>query len=338
MTSSLVALPLAAAFVTLALASAWAVGLAARLAARWLSPGLRSPSTALRAAVVFAPAVLGALGCAALALPSPFVGCHCAEHGLHHPHLCAFHPAFALPLVTPSAYVLGAWLALTAPFVLRLFRDAIASARWTRAARRLPAVALDSVVVRLADCGAPGAFTIGALSPIVVIDRVLWRSLSDEQRRAVVHHERAHVERRDGLTLLALRLCVALFPSSAGQRLIDAWRAAAEQSCDRYAAGKLGDPAAVAAALIAVEKVRAQDPRGAALPAHAMGALAGGDLSRRVLALLDADPPLQGAEPLLANDVLATAIVAVGALLLTFVWPGDGFHHAIETLIGHLIH
>jgi hypothetical protein len=337
-TPPLASLPLGAAFVVFGLLSACAVGLVARFALRWSSSGQRLPSTALRAAVVFTPAVLGALGCAALALPNPFVGCHCAEHGLHHPHLCALHLAFALPLVTPSACLLGAWLALTAPGVLRLARDTVASARWTRAVRRLPVVTLDGVAVRLADCGAPSAFTIGALWPIVVVDRVLWRSLSDEERRAVAHHERAHVERRDGLTLLALRLCVALFPSPAGQRLIQAWRAAAEQSCDRYAAGKLGDPAAVAAALVAVEKIRAQGSQGAALPAHAMGALAGGDLSRRVLALLRADPPRRDGEPLLANDVLATAIVAAGALLLTFVWPGDEFHHAIETLIGHLIH
>ncbi|WP_438010375.1 M56 family metallopeptidase [Sorangium sp. So ce321] len=338
MTPPLAGLPLGAAFVAFALVSACAVGLVARFAPRWPSPGQRLPSTALRAAVVFAPAVLGAVGCAALALPNPFVGCHCAEHGLHHPHLCALHLAFALPLVTPSAYLVGAWLALVAPGILRLLRDTFASVRWTRAVRRLPTVAFEGVPVRFADCGAPTAFTIGTLSPLVVIDRMLWRSLSDEERRAVVEHERAHVERRDGLTLLALRLCVALFPSPAGKRLIDAWRAAAEQSCDRYAAGKLGDPAAVAAALVAVEKIRAQGARGPALPAQAMGALAGRDLSRRVLALLGAEQPLPSAEPLLANDVLATAIVAASALLLTFVWPGDGFHHAIETLIGHLIH
>ncbi|MGK4006833.1 M56 family metallopeptidase [Sorangium sp. So ce1036] len=338
MTPPLASLPLGAAFVAFALVSAWAVGLVARFAVRWPSPGQRLPSTALRAAVVFAPAVLGAVGCAALALPNPLVGCHCAEHGLHHPHLCALHLVFALPLVTPSAYLVGAWLALVAPGVLRLVRDAIASARWTRAVRRLPAVALDGVAVRLADCGAPTAFTIGALSPVIVVDRVLFRSLSDEERRAVVHHERAHVERRDGLTLLALRLCVSLFPGPAGQRLVEAWRAAAEQSCDRHAAGKLGDPTAVAAALVAVEKIRAQGSRRAALPAHAMGALAGNDLSRRVLALLEVNTLPQRTEPRLANDVLATAIVAASALLLTFVWPGDGFHHAIETLIGHLIH
>jgi beta-lactamase regulating signal transducer with metallopeptidase domain len=210
------------------------------------------------------------------------------------------------------------------------------SARWAWAMRHLPAVQIEGISLRLADCPSQGAFTIGTLSPLIVCDRVLWRSLSEEARRAIAHHEQAHLARRDGLTLLALRLCMALFPMPAARRLLERWRTAAEHACDRYAAAKLGDPAAVAAALVAVEKIRAQNPQNTATLTPVLGMLSGGDLARRVLALLESD----GAgdpEPLLANDTFAAAIVALGALLLTAAWPGDAFHHAIETLIGHFV-
>jgi Zn-dependent protease with chaperone function len=332
----LLLVPLGAAFVALGLASGWTVGAAARLAARWTPSTWRRAPTALRAAVGFAPAILAALGSAALAFPNPFAGCHCASHGLHHPHLCTTHPIFALPLVMPAACLLGGWFMITARGVFRLVRDTIASARWARLVRCLPVERVDSVALRLADCGARSAFTIGALSPVIVFDRLLWRSLSEEERRAIAHHERGHIERRDGLTLLALRLCFALFPMPAGGRLLEAWRTAAEQACDRHAAAKLGNPAAVAAALVSVEKIRARSQDESAIPAHALGVHAGGDLARRVLALIENDE-VRDTEPLLANDALAVAIVAFGALLPTIAWPGDAVHHAIETLIGHLV-
>lgn len=330
-----VLMPFGAVFVSFALASACGVGAVATLVAR--APALAKPrQAALQAAVIFAPALLAAIGCVALAFPDPFAACHCAVHDPHHPHLCAAHPGFALPLIAPSVILLGIWLAVMGPVVYRLARDTIASVRWARELRRLPVTWLDGVALRFTDCGVRSAFTAGALSPVIVFDRTLWRSLPEEARRAIAHHEQGHAQRRDGLTMLALRLCLALFPMPAGGRLLDAWRAAAEHACDRYAAAKLGDAGAVAAALVAVERIQARSSEQAAIPAPALGALAGSDLVRRVLALLESDGR-HDTQRLLANDVLAAAIVMAGALLLTIAWPGDAVHHAIETIIGHLI-
>jgi Peptidase family M48 len=326
--------PFAAAFVAIALASACGVGLAGRIALRRPPPVQRS--TSLWAAILLAPAILGALGCAALASPDPFAGCHCTAHGLHHPHLCTSHPGLALSLVVPALCLLGAWLSFSGPRLFRLGRELYASARWVRGMRRAPALMLDGVAIRLADCRSRSAFMVGSLSPVIVFDRLLWRSLSDEARLAVAYHEQGHVRRRDGLTLLALRLCAALFPIPGASRLLVAWRAAAESTCDRHAAVKLGDAAAVAAALVTVERIRAESsPEDAAIPAAALGIGAGGDIERRVLALLDVGG--RPARPWLENDLLVTSIGALGALAITIAWPGDSFHHAIETLIGSLI-
>lgn len=68
---------------------------------------------------------------------------------------------------------------------------------------------------------------------------------------------------------------------------------------------------------------------------HAPGVVGGGDLERRVLDLLGADH--RDPERLLGNDALAAGIIALGACALIIAWPGDAFHHAVETLIGQLI-
>jgi hypothetical protein len=334
--SPLVLVPFAAVFVVLAFAVACAVVALTRLIPFDHPRRSRIPQTSLWAAAALAPIVIGALGCAALASPAPFSGCHCAQHGLHHPHLCLIHPAFAEPLLAPAACLLAAWGLLVAPRLFRLAADVMASERWGRARRRLPAELLDGVPIRLADCADRGAVTAGALAPVIVFDRALWDGLSPEARRAVVHHEHAHAERRDGLTLLALRLCAALFPVPGRSRLIERWREAVEAACDAHAAQTIGDPGTVAAALVAVEKARALPPR-SRVAAPALGVAAGGDLERRVMALLRSDEDAGRRAPL-GNDALAVAIVSLGAAALTLAWPGSEFHHAVETLIGLLVH
>ncbi len=335
MSTALLLVPLVAAFVVLSCAGALTGALLARFAPSL--PETRAPSTTARALVTFAPWIIAAIGCVALASPDPFAGCHCAEHGLHHPHLCLSHPAFAKPLFGPALLVLGAWLLLAAPRLFQLARELITSTLWARTIRRLPIEHEGGVSFRLHDCGAPSAFTVGVLSPFIVFDRRLWNLLSPEERRAVLHHEQGHAERRDGLTLLALRLCAALSPVPFGKGLLDAWRRAAEKTCDLHAAAALDDATTIAAALVSVERIRAQHPP--TNPAHAVPALgvgAGTELESRVVALLDARP--NSKDQRLGNDVLAAALVTLGAAALTVVWPGDMFHHAVETLIGRFVH
>lgn len=329
----LLVLPLAAVFALVASVMAAVLALVERIVPSLQQRLLRS-STA-RAGVVVAPVIVAALGCIALAFPNPFLGCHCAEHGLHHPHLCIIHPDFARPLAMPAACLVTLWLVLVLARLTRLGSEVIASSRWLRAQGGVSVEEIDGVMFRRVEGGSRNAFTIGVLSPMIVIDRVLFNALSGEERRAVLLHENAHVQRRDGLTLLALRLCLSLYPIHAGRLLLREWRAAAEGACDHHAALILGDAGTVASALVAVERARAKDRDDARAPALALGA--GGDLERRVIALLDGAPEAVP-DRLLGNDVLAIALVAAGAGALTLVWPGGAFHHAVETLIGWFVH
>jgi Zn-dependent protease with chaperone function len=333
MSALALAVPVGAVFVFVACVSGLLVPLATSALARLET---RSPfrSATASAAVLLGPWALAALAAVALVSPQPFAGCHCTEHGLHHPHLCLVHPDFAGPLLGPSALVLAAWGLAVAPRVIRLARECLASAAWARAVRRIATSTVDGVSVRVAPCGAATALTVGALSPVIVVDPRLWYALDGDARRAVIHHEAGHRLRGDGLTLLVLRWASALLPFSGGRQTLRNWQSATEVECDAHAAAEVGDPGVVAEALLAAFRARSASPEGAS-PAHALAAVAREGLEGRVLALVERSDRSRAAR--LGNDVLAVVLVALGAGALTAVLPGDVLHHAIETLIGVMV-
>lgn len=336
MSALVLLLPLAAICIVVCGAAAAVLELLTRPLSRLLTGRRRAPS-ALCAAVLLLPWLAGILTVAALLVPSPLAGCHCQLHALDHPHLCPHHPLLALPLLPPACAVLTGWLLLALPRILRFGGELRASARWVDGLRLLPSASLDGVSVRLRDGDSLEAFTAGVLAPIVVVDRALWRVLPPSERRAVVHHERAHAARRDGLTLVVLRACGALSLWPLGEPLIDSWKAACEAACDREAALAVGDARTVARALIALSRARAA-LRSGATPVAPMTSLAmapGAQLERRVHDLLDATGPKRAA---LGNDVVAASIVILGATVVALAWPGSIFHHAVETAVGVFFH
>lgn len=330
-----VLIPALAVFVLLATAASFVVGAISKLIPSRVTARF-SRSTLLWAAIVILPLAIAFIGAITLILPTPFAACHCGEHGLHHPHLCLWHPALGAPLVTPALVVLAAWLCPVAPRLLGTIRDLVRSTHQIRRVRELSPELLEGTPVRFADCGSPTAFTAGAFSPIVVVDRALWNELGETERRAVLHHEIGHIERRDGFTYLVLRFCLALQPWLPA-RLLDSWRFAAELECDRRAASELSDPTAVAGALVAIERLRAGLPDLLRPAGAALGVFERPGLERRVMALLDPRRDQVRAKTS-ANDVLGILVVMLGALVLALAWPGDFLHHAIETAIGLLGH
>jgi Zn-dependent protease with chaperone function len=288
-------------------------------------------STSLWAGMIAAPLAAAAVATIALLLPAPlFAACHCGQHQIHHPHLCFAHPELASSLFVPALVIACSWLAVAVPRVTRLCREALRGRRWADALRALPAERSVETQVRLAACGSATAFTVGAFFPVIVFDRGLWHALAPRQRTAVLQHEAGHVLRRDGITLLVLRLCLALQPWLP-KSLLDRWRHAAELACDDYAAERLGDRLDVAEALIHLERLRggaAAEPDSAAL---ALGIRDGASLEARVMALLDRTA---GARDNRDNDIVGVALVTVALAALAVAWPGDTLHHAVETVAG----
>jgi Zn-dependent protease with chaperone function len=315
-----------------ALALGLVLALVAALAVRVLEPLVARGSSAIWAALALAPLWLGALFVASLLSPGLVASaCHCAPHGDHHPHLCWTHAGSAAPFVLPALAFAGAWVLVVAPAVGRTVFSLVRSTQLARAVRGTAASKIDGIGVHVLDCGEPTAFTAGVLSPRIVVDRSLLGALDERALSAVVHHEQAHVLRRDGLTLAALRLAAACVPGGLLRSAVERWVAGSEAECDGHAARSIDSAVDVASALVRVEKLRAA--RASVGQRELAPAIASADLDRRVRALLAA----HARPPSLAIDVISVAIAVTGLFVLALLWPGDAVHHLTETVLGHAL-
>jgi Zn-dependent protease with chaperone function len=283
------------------------------------------------AVLLLMPILVAAGLTASLIAPSLISGgCHCLAHGLHHLHFCATHPEYAHAALLPASLSLLVWSALALPRLRQLSTDVVRTWIWSRKIAREKLRTFDGVPFRLVDAPELGACTTGLLHPMIALDRRMWRKLDGEQRRAVLHHENAHRERLDPLTLTALRACAAICLIPNRTPFLRRWQAQAELECDRHAATQIDDPDPVAEALLKLERLRA-----GGLPRISAAAI-GGNLAERVRALLD--PRWVAARANLHNDFVRALTVA---LILTAVWVvplRDELHHAAETVLGHLVH
>lgn len=167
---------------------------------------------------------------------------------------------------------------------------------------------------------------LGFRRPTIVVSRELLTVLSDQELRAVLAHEVAHVRRRDYLlNWVGVVLRSALFYLPPWSVAWETLAEARERHADRLATRFTGDPLALAAALI---KVWRHAPA-RLVPAGAVGVLArSGRLEARIRRLLEPDPPrrpfwrtsLTGVV-LAAGLVLAQTTVEGGTHLLARVSP-----------------
>ena len=156
--------------------------------------------------------------------------------------------------------------------------------------------------------------TAGFLRPVIVLPAG-WRSLPDEAVAAILHHEAAHVRRRDCARGLAAAVIEALFWFHPA-----AWLAAsrvrwfAEMACDADAARAM-DGRAYAASLLSL----ATGWRESSRPRYALLAGAGSNVGRRIHLLLDDLDHARRRRPLLAAAALfillaipASGLIEVG--------------------------
>jgi beta-lactamase regulating signal transducer with metallopeptidase domain len=155
----------------------------------------------------------------------------------------------------------------------------------------------------------------------VCVPRALFPRLSPAQRRALLAHEAAHLERRDPRWIGAAEWIAALSAfQPLARRVVAALRRDAELICDDAAVRRTGDPGALARSLAVLAE--AFDP--AALSHRAAVASDGSPLLRRVQRLVEhAEPPGRPAPArrtavlpvLIGGLVLAAALAAAGPVL-----------------------
>lgn len=153
--------------------------------------------------------------------------------------------------------------------------------------------------------------TAGFLRPVIVLPAG-WRSLPGEALAAILHHEAAHVRRRD----CAMGLCAAVIEALFWFHPA-AWLAAsrvrwfAEMACDADAARAM-DGRAYAANLLSL----AAGWRESSRPRYALLAGAGTNVGRRIHLLLDDLERARGRRPLLAAAALVILLATPAAGLI----------------------
>jgi Zn-dependent protease with chaperone function len=167
-------------------------------------------------------------------------------------------------------------------------------------------------------------FSAGIFHRRIFVSSAAWSRLEEGERRAVVAHERAHVEQGDVWRRAALGLLSLVGVPILTSMIMRLWEHSTERLCDHRAAQAVGDPTLVAQALMTF----AAAPR----PATPLAAtfVDGTDVVGRIEALFSGVPEgFEAARRLGRAAVLVTAFAALGA-----VAAADPLHHAFETLLG----
>ena len=197
--------------------------------------------------------------------------------------------------------------------------------------RDLPGLAFDAT--RFPD-ELPVAALAGIIHPRLLLSDVLLHSLSPEELRAVVAHERAHVAARENLKRFLLRASpdpLALLP--AGSRLRATFEEAAEAAADRAACADV-PPLLLARALL---KVAALAPPGRRLELAAAALHREGTIAARVRALvLSHEEGASFEAPAAPNGTRRWALPLAAALLAAASVSLSSAHRLLEALV-HLL-
>ena len=130
---------------------------------------------------------------------------------------------------------------------------------WTYRAKRIPSP-LDVPVFRIEPI-APAMTAAGIIHPRIMVSGTAESLLAAGELQTALHHELAHVRRRDNLKKLLLR--GVAFPGMSG--LEAAWLEATEMAADDVAVSSHSEALDLAAALIKLSRLGPMEPRAADL-------------------------------------------------------------------------
>jgi hypothetical protein len=211
--------------------------------------------------------------------------------------------------------VRGAWRAFTA---WRTTRGVVRE--WRRRGRRLDTVDAPLPVFAIEEAF-PTVAVVGVARPALFIAERVLRECPADEVRAMLHHECAHVAKRDNLKRFLMRAC----PDFVGAGLDRAWARAAEEAAD--AAVVAHNPRSsleLAQALIHVARL-APAPEA---PALASAFYLGGSIESRVRRLVQPEPPQPG------RDRAGRTIAIIAALLPgVAIAAAPTIHRVVETIV-----
>lgn len=286
---------------------------------------------ALAAAALIAPPFAGAtlvVSLAGLSLVQGLSGRgdHCTTHD-HHLHLCLQHGSDW----AENTVAVIAMLLLGSVVIAGLVRRLLACRATSDLIREIErhAVARNDLPadVRLVPSETPLCVTAGIRNPRILVSTASWGLLNEDERRAVLAHERAHIEHGDTRWRFALSLLGAFGPPGLTSRLLAIWMHASERLCDWRASTAVEEPAVVAQALVRL--ARASSMSRAPRIAETLAFASPNSVADRVEAILDAEP--DGAA-LGSRALTALAVAATLHSVATILFAGP-LHHLLETLL-----
>ena len=213
----------------------------------------------------------------------------------------------------------GLWRAATAwQATLLVVRD------WRRRGRRLEALETTLPVYAIEETF-PTVAVIGVARPALFVAERVLRECPDEEVRAMLHHECAHVAKRDNLKRFLMRAC----PDFVGAELDRAWARAAEEAADAAVVAAVPRYAVdLAQALIHVARL-APSPEA---PALASAFYLGGSIESRVRRLVEPGPVRHARRHTGRIAAVATALTCAAAAAAS----APAIHALVETLIRSL--
>lgn len=222
---------------------------------------------------------------------------------------CPMHGVAA----NPNALMTLLLLLLGVLVLLQLWRTGRALIAGLRAARCLQhacsaQIQLDAQRIGVVDSAQPLALSLAWPRPQILVSASVEQQLARVELQALVAHERAHLERRDGYWRLLLVVSSAILLPHARDRLRAEWDLAVELCCDELAAQRT-DRLTVAAALLSFQRMLLRP----SAPAPLMYAFDGCDVALRVRALLQ--PGAYAPAPRVSLRLWALAAVPLAFVL-----------------------
>lgn len=285
--------------------------------APWAARRLERYSPASRAALLFRMRMLPAAVAAVVAF------------GIAMPIFFWFEPResgesvsltlLTIGLVGAALLLRGAWRALAA---WRATRRVLRG--WQARGRRIDLFDAPLPVFVIEE-SFPTVAVVGVARPALFIAERVLRECSGDEVRAMLHHECAHVTKRDNLKRFLMRAC----PDVVGADLDRAWASAAEEAADAAAVARNpGFAVELAQALIRVARLA---PASQA-PALASAFYLGGSIESRVRRLVASGDAPDLARPFGTSALCAAALCAAAAVALV---AGD-LHQFMEVLVQRL--
>lgn len=253
-------------------------------------------------------------------------GDHCTTHD-HHLHLCLQHGGDWSENIAAVVAVLLLGSVVMAGVVRRLRAYSATSGLLREIERHGVAHPELPADVCLVPSETPLCVTAGIRNPRILVSTSSWALLAADERRAVLAHERAHLDHGDTRWRFALSLLGAFGLPGIAPRLLAVWGHASERLCDWRASIAVEEPTVVAQALVRLARAAstARTPR----IGEAMAFASPDSIADRVGAILDAEPD-GAALGLRALAALAVAAVVHALATVLFASP---LHHLLETLL-----